>query len=209
LAATQPNATPFVAPIFPGYLPVVQGTQAEISHQVQAHNENIRKWKEHKNVTKALCKQLNDSVGPAYIAHLEDLFSGFNKVLVKDILLDLFENYGKIRLTDLRANHKRFDKDWDPSETFQTIMARVKQCCEFAIDAGQPYSEEQVLAKTHAIVFNTGLYHDALEDWEEVPISLANYDNFCKHMIQAQTRLQTRKPPSNTDMAWLQSRFKN
>jgi hypothetical protein len=89
--------------------------------------------------------------------------------VVKDILLDLFENYGKIRSTNLMANNKHFDEDWDPSETFQTIMARIKQCREFAIDAGQPYTEEQVLAKTHAIVFNTGLYHDALEKWEEVP----------------------------------------
>jgi hypothetical protein len=96
LAATQPNATPFVAPIFPGYLPVVQGTQAQIADQVRAHNENIRKWKEYENVTKALRKQLIDTVEPAYIAHLEDPFSGFNKVLVKDILLDLFENCGKI-----------------------------------------------------------------------------------------------------------------
>jgi hypothetical protein len=91
------------------------------------------------------------------------------------------------------ANNKRFDEDWDPSETFQTIMARIKQCREFAINAGQPYSEEQVLAKTHAIVFNTELYHNTLEKWEVVPISQATYDNFCKHMIQEQTRLQNKK----------------
>jgi hypothetical protein len=193
LAATQPNATAFVAPIFPGYLPVVQGTQAQISDQVQAHNENLRKWKEHKNVTKTIRKQLIDSVDPAYLAHLEDPYSGFNKVPVKDILLDLFDNYGKIRSTDLVANNKQFEEDWDPTETFQTVMARVKQCCEFANDAGQPYSDEQILAKTHAMVFNTGLYHNALEKWDEVPIGQANYENFCKHMIQVQKRLQNKK----------------
>jgi hypothetical protein len=158
LAATQPNATLFVAPIFPGYLPVVQGTQAQISDQVQAHNKNLRKWKEHKNVTKALLKQLTDSVDPAYIAHLEDPYSGFNKVPVKNMLLDLFDNYGKIQSTNLTTNNKRFDEDWDPTETFQPIMAQVKQCCEFANDAGQLYSEEQILAKTHAIVFHLLAY---------------------------------------------------
>jgi hypothetical protein len=96
LAATQPNVTPFVAPIFPGYLPAVQGTQAQVSDQVRAHNENLQKSKEHENVTKALRKQLIDAIDPAYIAHLDDPYSAFNKVLVKDILLDLFENYGKI-----------------------------------------------------------------------------------------------------------------
>jgi hypothetical protein len=122
-----------------------------------------------------------------YIAHLEDPYSGFNKVLVKDILHDLFENYRKIRSTDLLANNKTFDEEWDPSDTFQSIMARIKQCCDFAADARQPYSEEQKLAKTHAIVFTTGLYYDALEKWEEVPPTQADYENLCKHVIQAQT----------------------
>jgi hypothetical protein len=193
LAATAPNVTQFVAPAVPGYLPVVQGTVAQISDQVRAHNENLRKWKEHENVTKALRKQILDSVEPAYLAHLEDPYSGFNKVPVQNILQELFENYGKIRSTDLMVNNKRFEEDWDPSDTFQTIMARVKQCCDFAADAGQPYTEEQKLAKTHAIVFNTGLYHEALEKWEEIPPVQATYDNFCKHMILAQTRLQNKR----------------
>jgi hypothetical protein len=73
-------------------------------------------------------------------------------------------------------------------------MGRVKQCWDFAADAGQPYSDEQVLAKTHAIVFNTGLYHDALEKWEEVPAVQATYDNFCKpgpNKIAKQTHIKT------------------
>jgi hypothetical protein len=87
---------------------------------------------------KALRKLLLDAIEPAYIAHLEDPFSGYNKVPVRDILRDLFTNYGKIRSTDLMANNKRFEEDWNPAETFQTVMARIKQCCEFATDAGQP-----------------------------------------------------------------------
>jgi hypothetical protein len=92
----------------------------------------------------------------------------------------------------LLANKKRFEEDWDPTGTFQTIMACIKQCCEFASDAGQPYSNKQILAKAHTIVFNTGLYHDTLEKWDEVPAPQANYDTFCKHMIQAQTWLQSK-----------------
>jgi hypothetical protein len=159
LTATQPNAIAFADTIFPGYLPAVQGTQEQVANQVRAHNEALCQWKEFDNVTKALRKQLIDSVETAYIAHLdlEDPYSSSNKIPVKDILLDLVENYGKIRSTDLQANNKRFDEDWDPSETFQTLMAQVKQCHEFTQDAGQLYSDEQVLAKTHAIVFNTRL----------------------------------------------------
>jgi hypothetical protein len=92
LAATAPNATPFIAPNFPGYLPVVQGNQAQVADQIRSHNENLRKWKEHENVTKALRKQLIDSIEPAYLAHLEDPYSGFNKVPVKNILQEMFEH---------------------------------------------------------------------------------------------------------------------
>jgi hypothetical protein len=193
LQATQPNILPFTAPLFPGYLPAMQGMQAQIADQVCTHNENLQKWKEHENVTKALRKQLIDAVELPYITHLEDPYSGFNNVLVKDILHDLFENYGKIRSTNLLANNKKFDQEWDPLDTFQSVLARIKQCCDFAANTSQPYSEEQKLAKAHAIVFNTGLYYDALEKWEEVPPAQANYENFCKHMIQAQTQLQTKR----------------
>jgi hypothetical protein len=109
----------------------VQGTQIQVADQIQAHNENLRKWKEHEHVSKALRKQLNDAVEPTDIAHLEDPFSGFNKVPVRGLLQDLFTNYRKICSTDLLANNKRFDEEWDPSETFQTVMARIKQILQF------------------------------------------------------------------------------
>jgi hypothetical protein len=49
------------------------------------------------------------------------------------------------------------------------------------------------LAKAHAIVFNTGLYYEALEKWDDVPVGQATYENFCKHMIDAQTKLNNKK----------------
>jgi hypothetical protein len=86
LVATAPNVTAFVAPVFPGYIPVVNGTAAAIAAQARQHKENLRLWKEYDNVTKALRKQLISVIEPAYITHLEDEFSGFNNVEVKDLL---------------------------------------------------------------------------------------------------------------------------
>jgi hypothetical protein len=45
LAATQPNVKASVATIFPAYLPVVKGTQAQLSDQVQAHNKTFKNGK--------------------------------------------------------------------------------------------------------------------------------------------------------------------
>jgi hypothetical protein len=69
LAATAPNNIAFVAPNFPGYIPAISGTAAAIAAQAQQHKEDLRLWKEHENVTKALCKHLISVIEPAYLTH--------------------------------------------------------------------------------------------------------------------------------------------
>jgi hypothetical protein len=192
LAATAPNIVPFVAPNFPGYIPAVNGTAAAIAAQAQQHKEDLHKWREYENVTKALRKQLISTVETAYITHLEDEFSGFNKVEVKDILSYLFQTYGHITSTDLIENNRKLESDWDPTEPWQTVMTRIKQCCDYAQDARRPYSEAQKLSKAHALVFNTGLYFDALDKWDELQPLSRTYLQFCTHITQAQNRLRNK-----------------
>jgi hypothetical protein len=55
LAAMAPNNVTFTTPVFPGYLPVaIVGTATAMADQLCAHNKDLRKWREHDNVTKAL-----------------------------------------------------------------------------------------------------------------------------------------------------------
>jgi hypothetical protein len=96
LAAMAPNNIPFVAPNFPGYIPAVNGTAAAMAAQAHQHKEDLQQWKEHENVTKALHKQLISVIEPAYLTHLEDKFSSFNKFEVKELLNYLFQTYGHI-----------------------------------------------------------------------------------------------------------------
>jgi hypothetical protein len=122
LAATAPNIVAFVAPNFPGYIPVVNGTAAAIAAQTCQRKENLWIWKEHDNVTKALRKQLIGIIELAYISHLEDEFSGFNNVVVKDLLNYLFQTYGHISSMDLIENNCKFESNWDPTKPWQTVM---------------------------------------------------------------------------------------
>jgi hypothetical protein len=193
LAATAPNNVPFVTPNFPGYIPVVIGTAAAIAAQTRQHKEDLRKWREYENVTKALRKQLIGVIEPAYLTHFEDEYSGFNKVEVKDLINYLFQTYGHISSMDLIENNRKFESDWDPSETWQTVMTRIKQCCDYAHDAGRPYSEAQKLSKAHALVYNTGLYFDTLDKWDELPAVNQTYQQFCTNITQAQNRLRNKK----------------
>jgi hypothetical protein len=109
--------------------------------------------------------------------HLEDKFSRYNDVKVNDLLDYLFTAYGTITSTDLIANNQIFDQDWDTLRPFQTVLTQIKQCCDYAADRDQPYTDKQILPKLHAVVFHTGLYHDA----------------FSKHIIHDQNNLQNKK----------------
>jgi hypothetical protein len=192
LAATAPNNVPFATPNFPRYIPAVNGTAAAIAAQARQRKEDLRQWREYENVTEALRKQLISAVETAYITHLEDEFSGFNKVEVRDILNYLFQTYGHITSMDLIENNRKLESDWDPTEPWQTVMTRIKQCVDYAQDARRPYSEAQKLSKAHALVFNTGLYFDALDKWDELPALNQTYQQFCTHITQAQNRLRNK-----------------
>jgi hypothetical protein len=44
------------------------------------HNEDLQKWKEYNNVTKALRKQILNAVEADFIVHLEDEYSRYNNM---------------------------------------------------------------------------------------------------------------------------------
>jgi hypothetical protein len=124
---------------------------------------------------------------------MEDKFSGFNKVEVKELLNDLFQTYSHISSIDLIENNCKFESDWDPTEPWQTVMTRIKQCCDYAHDAGHLYSEAQRLSKAHALVFNTGLFFETLDKWEDLPFINQTYPQICTYITQAQNHLQNKK----------------
>jgi hypothetical protein len=112
---------------------------------------------------------------------------------VNNLLDYLFTLYGKITSTDLIENNRTFDQEWDTLRPFQTVMARVKRCCDYAANSEQPYTAKQILAKLHTIVFQTGLYHNVLKKWDELPANQKTFKAFSKHIIHAQTNLCNKK----------------
>jgi hypothetical protein len=112
--------------LHPGYIPSINGTAAAMAAQARKHKEGLWQWKEHENVAKALRKQLISIIEPAYLIHLVDEFSGFNKE-VKELLNYLLQTYGHIRSMDLIETNQKFKSNWDPTESWQTVMTRIKQ----------------------------------------------------------------------------------
>jgi hypothetical protein len=92
---------------------------------------------------------------------------------------------------------------------FQTVLTRIRQCCNYAADSDQPYTDKQILAKLHAIVFHTGLYHEALEKWDDLPAVQKTFDMCSKHIMHAQNNLQNKEQASSTAMEWRSSKCRS
>jgi hypothetical protein len=172
--------------------------------QARQHKEDLRQWKEHENVTKVLCKQLISVIEPAYLTHLEDEFSSFNKVEVKELLNYLLHTYEHISSMDLIENNRKFESDWDPSEPWQTVMTQIKQCCDYAHDAGRLYSKAQKLSKAHTLVFNTGLFFETLDKWDELPAANQTYPTIL-HIHHASTKPSKQQENDKTTWLWISS----
>jgi hypothetical protein len=208
LEPTAPTNIPFVAPTFPGYLPATIIRTAAYG-RLQIHNKDLQKWREYDSVTKALHKQILNAVDSDFIVHLEDEFSIYNNVNVNKLLDYLFMLYTKITSTNLIKSNQTCNQEWDTSRPFQTVLARVKWCCEYAADREQPYTAKQILAKLNTIIFQTSLYHKALEEGGELPANQQMYDDFEKHIIHAQTNLHNNKPANSMDTEWQWNKCRN
>jgi hypothetical protein len=74
------------------------------------------------------------------------------------------------------------------------IVAHWNKCIKLAAASGKPYTDEQILEKAFAIVYDCGLYYEELKDWKRKPAAQKMYLLFQSHVKAAQKeyRLQQR-----------------
>jgi hypothetical protein len=159
--------TPYIAPVNPGITPALaQGaTAAQIAEAVRQHEEALREWYEFDAMQKALKKQIMGAIEKKFINPLRGT-AGFNRITVAQMFEYLFDKYGKLTNTELNKNEEEMKKEWDPADSFETIIMQIDECIEFAEGAGRPYSDEQILDIAYTIVQNTGLYAQDLREWD-------------------------------------------
>jgi hypothetical protein len=193
--ATIPGTVPFIAPVNPGHTaPPVAGAAAAIANQARVFDEAYRKYQEYSDVVKALRKQLVASVDEAYIIALKHDRSMYNAVPLEQMLAHLIDEYGEISHEDYKLNEAKFNEPWDGAEPIELIVARWNKCIKLAAASGKPYSDEQILEKAFAIVYDCGLYYEELKDWKRKPAHQRTYLLFQSHVKAAQKeyRLQQR-----------------
>jgi hypothetical protein len=93
---------------------------------------------------------------------------------------------GIIQEHDLVVNEARLMESWDGSVLFKTVLTCVNQCISYTAYAGNLFSPGQILAKVFHVVFQTGLFHTACQEWKRLPAAQRTYNNFKAHIILAQ-----------------------
>lgn len=184
--------TPFNIPQFPGPQPIIppNATQAQIGELVRAHTENLRQFNEYTSIHAALHKQLLNAVEETYVRALKQPHIGYVRRSVREILAHLFANYGNIFPQDLVQNTTEMSKPWDPSTPFESLIAQIEECVEYADDGHQPITTAQTLNTAFTLVMNSGLYFDACKEWLARPAHERTWVNFKEHFLQAQSHLQ-------------------
>ena len=98
----------------------------------QQFNKSLRQWTEHKNLTDAGKKFIQDAINDMYLKGIT------NRDV--DILALLFQNYGNITQYDIEENDKKLKEKWDANTPIEMLFDQIDDAQDFAVAAGQPYT---------------------------------------------------------------------
>ena len=106
------------------------------------------------------------AVPPTYLAILRHRLMIFATVSTYSLLNHLTTTYGAIDANLLTNNAKALDVDWNPDSPIEDLWVHVNDCCHFAEVGGDPISEARAVRDTVQVLLKTGVFIDAMKDWE-------------------------------------------
>ena len=185
------SPTAFVKPAYPGQHPAIPaGTNAaNTSAIIRRHTEDMRQWREFKNVSSALKNQLLGAVDDIYIRALRDCHVGYMNQSIRNLLTHLFSNYGNITQLELEDNDTKMRALWDPNSPFDCPVQQLEDGQDYADDGGQPYTADQLLCIAYTLIFKTGLYFEDCKAWNAKPNNEKTWTNFKTHFQRTQRLL--------------------
>ena len=103
----------------------------------------------------------------------------------RDILLGLRTTYGTPSPAERSANDALFAAPWNPTDPIETFFDRLEDCFVAALIATPPYTVEQMCTKAIMAIQLTGLYSQALIEWNAHPPANKTWDALKTHFTKA------------------------
>jgi hypothetical protein len=199
--ATIAPGTPFIKPTNPAQHPTIPRTSTDgaITSIMRRHNERQREFREYNNVQRALKKQLATAIDGIYLEAHKDNNVGYENVSIEVLLQYLFDEYGDITPVDLRANAKRLDEEWDPSQPIQTLYSRIKEIQTYAQAGNRTFTDQQIVDAAYTIIYKTGVYYDDCDDWLETTPQHQTWINFQKHFNAAHRKAKRKQRTTQSE----------
>jgi uncharacterized coiled-coil protein SlyX len=156
------------------------------------YNESVREWETYINVCTALKNHIIQSIEDVYLLAMNDPYLAYANVTIKEMINYLFEQYGNIDSKALGENEKKMQQPWNPDTPFETVIKQINDAVAFADAGGEPIQAKRILRTAYSIVYDTGLYYETLEKWDDKPAADKTWKNFQTHMNIAKTKMDKR-----------------
>ena len=178
-----PTPPAFIAPAYPGTLTIpATATAVQAVQAREVHNEQIRTYRECKNVEKALLRHLQTAIEAKYVEHLINEDTGLIEDDIPTVLEFLFSNYGKVASEEVKEKEAEvLSITFNPADPMIAIFRPIEQLKKLAISAKIPYSEAQLLEFGLTLIRNTRDFEKALGEWKNKPQPDKTWSNFKTH----------------------------
>jgi hypothetical protein len=156
-----------------------------------AHNEQLRLFREVEGVKKALIQQTVKAIEPTYLASLRDHNSNSFRGTVNDILAHLRTTDGHISPQMMENQEQELrTMVYNPKFPIGTIFNAVEDSSNYAELAQQPITAHQTIAKAYLLLNKTGRFKQAITEWNRTPAIEKTWPNFKTHFRQAHQELR-------------------
>ena len=115
---------------------------------------------------------------------------------MRDIIAHLFTAYGQVENQDLVGNCSKLSQPWDAIRPIQELMQRVQEIQEFANDGGRTITNEDTVNTIYTLVYNTGLFYDDCDKWDDKKWGKKNWAIFQAHFQAAQRKYKRKQKMS-------------
>jgi hypothetical protein len=174
------SAVPWMDPPNPGPLPIIPAaaTQIAIRALERQHEESLRMWRTYTTVQDAIKAQIVQAINPIWIETLNNRYTGYAGVTMRDLLNHLYDRYGAITAHDLEENDKHFRHEYDPSQPIETLYKQLDDAMLYADAGHQAYTAIQITNNAYNLVARTGLFKRACRDWRARDPADKTWPNF-------------------------------
>ena len=156
------------SPDYPGDAPNFSACQNDNERAAVTiqHQQDMITWSDIQTMNVALSDIFLELIDPQFRSIINDARIKKPNMLWCDVFATFRELYGKADEVGRAENLKRLNTAWSPADGFEMLIKRINECIFYAIFAGDPLSQQQIVDAVILNIKGNGLYTEELKEWK-------------------------------------------